>query len=94
MSDFVFVLPLVKDDLRRAENIGQYFVKDVLTTSEIASKVRGTSYSLLTEVTTFGGGSVSLDYVLLFFLEHLSKKKSVGECDIIDSFDLLYSSLV
>ncbi|EEC12800.1 condensin, putative [Ixodes scapularis] len=66
MSDFVFVLPLVKDDLRRAENIGQYFVKDVLTTSEIASKVR----------------------------EHLSKKKSVGECDIIDSFDLLYSSLV
>lgn len=66
MSDFVFVLPLVKDDLRRAENIGQYFVKDVLTTSEIASKVR----------------------------EHLSKKKSVGEGDIIDSFDLLYSSLV
>ncbi|CAN7986798.1 unnamed protein product [Ixodes hexagonus] len=66
MADFVFVLPLAKDDLRRAESIEQYVVKDVLTAREITTKAR----------------------------EHLSKKKSPGECDILDSFDLLYSSVV
>lgn len=41
MANFEFVLPLSRDQLLRADSVGQYYVKDVVPSREIGAQVRG-----------------------------------------------------
>ncbi|XP_077510850.1 CAP-D2 condensin subunit [Amblyomma americanum] len=41
MANFEFVLPLSRDQLLRADSVGQYYVKDVVPPREIGAQVRG-----------------------------------------------------
>ncbi|KAH6934357.1 hypothetical protein HPB50_023376 [Hyalomma asiaticum] len=82
MANFEFVLPLTKDQLLRAERVGQYYVKDVVPAREIGAQVRG----FLSKKRLLDTKCVVDSFDLLYSV--ITNFNSVDEKVVQDAFDL------